>query len=94
MTRPTTAPAVPTDRPSHLGARHAWERSFQRSTTKATRASAGTRRHLADREVTATTATTTTTDADHTDVVHLSKATRQPSPRTTWHPTRRLWEPR
>jgi hypothetical protein len=75
---------------------HCWQRTFRRADIKGhpANATSAPRRHVANRVATTTAPTTTTTDADHTDVAHLSKATRQPSPRTTWHPTRRLWEPR
>ena len=74
---------------------HAWSRTLTRAALKGapTKATAGRRRHLADRTP-VTTTTTTTADNDCTDVAHLTRAARQPGPRTTWHPTRRLWEPR
>jgi len=66
--------------------------SYARAGVK--RESAAPRRRVANRSATATAPTTTTTNAPHTDVAHLTRAARQPGPRTTWHPTRRLWEPR
>lgn len=68
---------------------HCWQRRWARSDLKRGPAKATTapRRHLA-------TTATTTPNADHTDVAHLSKAVRQPSPWTGWNPTRRAWEAR
>lgn len=80
---------------------HAWTRTLHRADLKhhPAKASAGTRRHLADRTpVTTTTITTTTTTTgndDHEDEANMtSKTARQPSPRTWFHPDRRLWVPR
>jgi hypothetical protein len=76
---------------------HCWTRSYRRADLKRApaKASAGPRHHVATRSVTTTTPTTTPTTIDHEDAANLlSKAARQPGPKTTWNPTRRLWQPR
>jgi hypothetical protein len=75
---------------------HCWERTFTRSAIKrgTTKATAARRRHLATTAATATTATTATTNDNADDCTERTRAARQPSPKTGWHPDRRLWLPR
>ena len=79
------------------GSGHCWTRSYRRAdlTQRPAKASAGPRRHVATRAVTAgTTTARTTIDADRTDEANTTRSARQPSPKTGWNPDRRAWEAR
>src|SRR5665647_2551966 len=83
---------------------HCWERSFRRADLNhgKAKATAAPRRHVATRAVTTTAPTTTGNgngNADHEDEANLlSKAARQPSPKTGWLgacvPSLGAWVPR
>jgi hypothetical protein len=51
------------------------------------KATTPTRRHVATTAI-------TTTDNDCADVANMTRAARQPSPKTGWNPDRRTWEAR
>ena len=72
---------------------HCWQRTWARSDLKRGPAKATTapRRHLA---TTPTPTATTINDCTDESITDRNRASRQPGPRTGWHPERRAWLPR